>query len=49
MDKAMPKVYTDEFQRAHIVVTTPHGGLGYVRKLNALGVKTGCCRRSRPR
>jgi len=39
-DKAMPSVYTDEFRERTIVVTTPHGGLGYVRKLNALGVKT---------
>ena len=39
-DKAMPAVYTDEFRERTIVVTTPHGGMGYVRKLNALGVKT---------
>ena len=39
-DKAMPTLYTDEFHERTIVVTTPHGGLGYVRKLNALGVKT---------
>lgn len=39
-DKAMPGVYTDEFRERTIVVTTAHGGLGYVRKLNALGVKT---------
>lgn len=39
-DKAMPAVYTDEFRERTIVVTTSHGGLGYVRKLNALGVKT---------
>ena len=38
-DKAMPSVYTDEFRERTIVVTTPHGGLGYVRKLNAMGVK----------
>jgi diaminohydroxyphosphoribosylaminopyrimidine deaminase / 5-amino-6-(5-phosphoribosylamino)uracil reductase len=38
-DKAMPAVYTDEFRERTIVVTTPHGGLGYVRKLNAMGVK----------
>jgi diaminohydroxyphosphoribosylaminopyrimidine deaminase/5-amino-6-(5-phosphoribosylamino)uracil reductase len=36
----MPSVYTDEFRERTIVVTTPHGGLGYVRKLNAIGVKT---------
>ena len=39
-DKAMPNVYTDEFRERTIVVTTPHGGMGYVRKLSALGVKT---------
>jgi diaminohydroxyphosphoribosylaminopyrimidine deaminase/5-amino-6-(5-phosphoribosylamino)uracil reductase len=39
-DKSMPHVYTDEFRERTIVVTTPHGGLGYVRKLNSLGVKT---------
>jgi len=38
-DKSMPGVYTDEFHDRTIVVTTPHGGLGYVRKLNAMGVK----------
>ena len=35
MSKAGAKATTGS-----IVVTTPHGGLGYVRKLNALGVKT---------
>ena len=40
LDKAMPAVYTDEFRERTIVVTTPHGGMGYVRKLNAMGVKT---------
>jgi diaminohydroxyphosphoribosylaminopyrimidine deaminase/5-amino-6-(5-phosphoribosylamino)uracil reductase len=39
-DKAMPAVYTDEFRERTIVVTTPHGGMGYVRKLNSIGVKT---------
>jgi diaminohydroxyphosphoribosylaminopyrimidine deaminase/5-amino-6-(5-phosphoribosylamino)uracil reductase len=39
-DKAMPHVYTDEFRERTIVVTTAHGGMGYVRKLNSLGVKT---------
>jgi diaminohydroxyphosphoribosylaminopyrimidine deaminase/5-amino-6-(5-phosphoribosylamino)uracil reductase len=39
-DKAMPSVYTDEFRERTIVVTTAHGGMGYVRKLNSLGVKT---------
>jgi diaminohydroxyphosphoribosylaminopyrimidine deaminase/5-amino-6-(5-phosphoribosylamino)uracil reductase len=40
LDKSMPGVYTDEFRERTIVVTTPHGGLGYVRKLSSLGVKT---------
>lgn len=40
LDKSMPAVYTDEFRDRTVVITTPHGGLGYVRKLNALGVKT---------
>jgi diaminohydroxyphosphoribosylaminopyrimidine deaminase/5-amino-6-(5-phosphoribosylamino)uracil reductase len=39
VDKRLPKVYTDEFKGRTIVVTTPHGGLGYVRKLQALGVQ----------
>jgi diaminohydroxyphosphoribosylaminopyrimidine deaminase/5-amino-6-(5-phosphoribosylamino)uracil reductase len=39
-DKVMPNVYTDEFRERTIVVTTSHGGIGYVRKLSALGVKT---------
>jgi diaminohydroxyphosphoribosylaminopyrimidine deaminase/5-amino-6-(5-phosphoribosylamino)uracil reductase len=38
-DKAMPGVYTDEFRERTIVVTTPHGGMGYVRKLQGMGVK----------
>jgi len=40
LDKSMPGIYTDEFRDRTIVVTTPHGGLGYARKLNKLGVKT---------
>lgn len=40
LDKGTPNVYTDEFRERTIVVTTPHGGLGYVRKLNGMGVKT---------
>ena len=39
-EKSLPAVYTDEFRERTIVVTTQHGGLGYVRKLNSLGVKT---------
>lgn len=38
-DRAMPAVYTDEFQERTIVVTTQHGGMGYVRKLQELGVQ----------
>ncbi|MDA7916613.1 bifunctional diaminohydroxyphosphoribosylaminopyrimidine deaminase/5-amino-6-(5-phosphoribosylamino)uracil reductase RibD [bacterium] len=38
VDRNMPKVYTDEFREKTIVVTTPHGGLGYVRKLRDLGI-----------
>ncbi|HTL69226.1 MAG TPA: bifunctional diaminohydroxyphosphoribosylaminopyrimidine deaminase/5-amino-6-(5-phosphoribosylamino)uracil reductase RibD [Lacunisphaera sp.] len=48
-DKAMPNLYTDEFRERTIVVTTPHGGLGYVRKLNALGVKTWVLAASSPK
>ncbi len=39
VEKSLPKVFTDEYKDRTIVVTTPHGGLGYVRKLQALGVK----------
>lgn len=39
-EKALPAVYADDFREKTIVVTTQHGGLGYVRKLNSLGVKT---------
>jgi diaminohydroxyphosphoribosylaminopyrimidine deaminase/5-amino-6-(5-phosphoribosylamino)uracil reductase len=38
-NRAMPAVYTDEFHERTIVVTTPHGGMGYVRKLRDLGVQ----------
>jgi diaminohydroxyphosphoribosylaminopyrimidine deaminase / 5-amino-6-(5-phosphoribosylamino)uracil reductase len=40
IDQAMPNLYTDEFRERTIVVTTQHGGLGYVRKLSSMGVKT---------
>jgi diaminohydroxyphosphoribosylaminopyrimidine deaminase/5-amino-6-(5-phosphoribosylamino)uracil reductase len=39
VDKNLPAVFTDEFRDKTIVVTTPHGGLGYVRKLRDLGIK----------
>ena len=39
VDKNPPHVFTDEFRDRTIVVTTPHGGLGYVRKLRDAGIK----------
>ena len=39
VDKNLPNVFTDEFRDRTIVVTTPHGGLGYVRKLREMGIK----------
>jgi diaminohydroxyphosphoribosylaminopyrimidine deaminase/5-amino-6-(5-phosphoribosylamino)uracil reductase len=39
VDKSMPGLYTDEFRRRTTVVTTQHGGQGYARKLQALGVE----------
>jgi diaminohydroxyphosphoribosylaminopyrimidine deaminase/5-amino-6-(5-phosphoribosylamino)uracil reductase len=39
LDKNTPDVFTDEFRERTIVVTTPHGGLGYVRKLVSMGIK----------
>ncbi|MBI5768983.1 MAG: bifunctional diaminohydroxyphosphoribosylaminopyrimidine deaminase/5-amino-6-(5-phosphoribosylamino)uracil reductase RibD [Verrucomicrobia bacterium] len=42
VDKNPPRVFTDEFRERTIVVTTPHGGLGYVRKLRDLGIKVWC-------
>lgn len=38
VDRQMPRLYTDEHRERTIVVTTPHGGLGYVRKLREYGV-----------
>ncbi len=38
-DRSMPDVYADQFRERTIVVTTPHGGMGYVRKLRELGVQ----------
>jgi diaminohydroxyphosphoribosylaminopyrimidine deaminase/5-amino-6-(5-phosphoribosylamino)uracil reductase len=38
VDKKLPQVYTDEFRERTVVVTTRHGGLGYVRKLRDAGV-----------
>jgi diaminohydroxyphosphoribosylaminopyrimidine deaminase/5-amino-6-(5-phosphoribosylamino)uracil reductase len=38
-ESVLPQVYTDAFRERTIVVTTPHGGLGYVRKLRDQGVQ----------
>jgi diaminohydroxyphosphoribosylaminopyrimidine deaminase / 5-amino-6-(5-phosphoribosylamino)uracil reductase len=38
-DRTLPRVFTDEHRERTIVVTTQHGGLGYVRKLRDLGVQ----------
>lgn len=38
-EKVLPHVYTDAFRERTIVVTTPHGGVGYVRKLRDQGVQ----------
>lgn len=35
----LPQVYTDEFRERTVVVTTQHGGMGYVRKLRDAGVQ----------
>jgi diaminohydroxyphosphoribosylaminopyrimidine deaminase/5-amino-6-(5-phosphoribosylamino)uracil reductase len=43
VDRGMPNLYTDEFHGRTIVVTTPHGGMGYVRKLRELGVQVWVC------
>jgi diaminohydroxyphosphoribosylaminopyrimidine deaminase/5-amino-6-(5-phosphoribosylamino)uracil reductase len=42
VDKNLPSVFTDEFRERTIVVTTPHGGMGYVRKLRDLGINVWC-------
>lgn len=38
-EKVLPQLFTDAFRERTVVVTTPHGGLGYVRKLRDLGVQ----------
>jgi diaminohydroxyphosphoribosylaminopyrimidine deaminase / 5-amino-6-(5-phosphoribosylamino)uracil reductase len=43
VDQNLPEVYTDKFRDRTVVVTTPHGGLGYVRKLQGLGVQVWLC------
>jgi diaminohydroxyphosphoribosylaminopyrimidine deaminase/5-amino-6-(5-phosphoribosylamino)uracil reductase len=42
MPRNLPSLYTDEFRDRTIVVTTPHGGLGYMRKLREMGVRVWC-------
>lgn len=39
VDKSLPSLYTDEFRERTIVVTTPRGGIGYVRKLKDMDVQ----------
>jgi len=38
-DRTLPQVYTDAHRERTVVVTTQHGGMGYVRKLRDLGVQ----------
>lgn len=42
IDKNLPQLYTDANRDRTIVVTTPHGGMGYVRKLRDQGVQVWC-------
>ncbi len=42
LDKNPPAIFTDAFREKTIVVTTQHGGLGYVRKLQSMGIKVWC-------
>jgi diaminohydroxyphosphoribosylaminopyrimidine deaminase/5-amino-6-(5-phosphoribosylamino)uracil reductase len=39
VEKNLPLVYTDAHRERTVVVTTSHGGMGYVRKLRDLGIK----------
>lgn len=39
VDKQLPQIYTDLHRERTVVVTTQHGGMGYVRKLRDLGVQ----------
>ena len=41
-ERTLPQLYTDRHHERTIVVTTPHGGLGYIRKLKDLGVQVWC-------
>ncbi len=38
-ERTLPRLYTDEFRERTIVVTTSHGGIGYIRKLRDQGVR----------
>lgn len=42
VDKNLPQVYNDQYRERTVVVTTPYGGMGYVRKLRDLGVQVWC-------
>jgi diaminohydroxyphosphoribosylaminopyrimidine deaminase/5-amino-6-(5-phosphoribosylamino)uracil reductase len=39
VEQNLPDVYTDAHRERTIVVTTSHGGMGYVRKLRDMGIK----------
>lgn len=41
-ERTLPQLYTDRYHEQTVVVTTPHGGLGYMRKLRDLGVQVWC-------
>ena len=42
VDKSTAHVFNDAWREKTVVVTTPHGGLGYVRKLREQGIKVWC-------
>jgi diaminohydroxyphosphoribosylaminopyrimidine deaminase/5-amino-6-(5-phosphoribosylamino)uracil reductase len=42
-DRTPYRLYGDEFRARTVVVTTPHGGSGYVRKLRDAGVQVWVC------
>jgi diaminohydroxyphosphoribosylaminopyrimidine deaminase/5-amino-6-(5-phosphoribosylamino)uracil reductase len=42
VDRGAARVFTDEWREKTIVVTTPHGGLGYMLKLREQGIKVWC-------
>ncbi len=39
VDRELPQVYTDRHRENTVVITTPHAGVGYLRKLKELGVQ----------